>query len=71
MKKYEFQINCGCTCSRCSHALQLEGVEDAEGSHYCRMCDDYVSAMEFNCKERTPEKVAARERKIARTAHLH
>lgn len=70
MKKYEFQITCGCTCSRCSHALQLEGVEDASGSHYCRICNDYVTPMQFTCKEQTQEKIDARARKIARTAHI-
>lgn len=59
---YGFQIRCGCHDHQ-GHALLLEGTTEAWGLHYCPVCDDYLEVF-TPCTERTPEKVAAREKLI-------
>lgn len=56
-----FRILCGCYCARCGRAVILEGLEDADGNHYCRHCDDYVPTATQRCAEHTPDKIKARE----------
>ncbi len=41
-----FQLACGCHCVQCGSAVVLEGFCDADGSHYCGKCDDYVTVNE-------------------------
>lgn len=59
-----FQIECGCTCKRCGSGVLLEGLEDADGQHYCPSCDDYVSVNKVNSDAHSANAIKERERVI-------
>jgi len=58
-----YQITCGCHCARCGSPVMLEGLEDADGMHYCHKCDNHVQVF-TTCDYKTPEKVAQRQMRI-------
>lgn len=60
-----YQIWCGCHCKNCGSQVRLEGYSDAEGTHYCPHCDDYVRSVEHFCKARRPEEIRHRQEIIA------
>lgn len=63
-----FSLACGCPCRGCGGPTRLEGYNDANGTHYCPVCDDYVPTA-GPCPQRAPARVLARQAMIAEGSH--